>query len=194
MEVTKVKEKVAAVTYKDIFDSNTINTDIQMRLSSEMRINKENFYIDIKKIIEENDIKIVFKDLKDDESGRFIKEENKIIVNENHSENRQRFTLAHEFAHYLLGHESSYRSANFETYGDYKLLSNERDANNLAADLLMPKVMIVALLEKFLEENNLTENKNLNNKEKEKLYEYISSELKVSKAAIGFRLLNLGLI
>lgn len=192
--MTKVKEKVAAVTYKDIFDSNTINTDIQMRLSSEMRINKENFYIDIKKIIEENDIKIVFKDLKDDESGRFIKEENKIIVNENHSENRQRFTLAHEFAHYLLGHESSYRSANFETYGDYKLLSNERDANNLAADLLMPKVMIVALLEKFLEENNLTENKNLNNKEKEKLYEYISSELKVSKAAIGFRLLNLGLI
>lgn len=194
MKVTELKEKVTNVTYKDIFDSNTTTEKLTIKLSPEMRIDKENFYIDIEKIIKENNIEIVYESMPDKESGQYIKDDKKIIVNMNHSKNRQRFTLAHEFAHYLLGHDNSYRSEKAEKYINYQALSSEREANNIAANLLMPKVMISALFEKYLEENGLTQSKIVNNKEKEKLYEFISEKLKVSKASVGFRLLNLGII
>lgn len=183
------------VSYQMIFENDDTTSELDLKLKGDMNISLENFYIDIKSIIENHNIKIDEIELEDDDSGRYLKEESRIIINKKHSENRQRFTLAHEFSHHILGHDSSHRSNNADNYlHDYGLLSKERDANNLAANLIMPKVMIVALYEKFLEDNDLSLSKTLNYRQKEDLYNYISRKLKVSKSAVGYRLLNLGLI
>ena len=68
----------------------------------------------------------------------------RIIVNANHSQHRQRFTIAHELAHFMLhkpliGDELTddalYRSG----------LSNgvEMEANAMAADILMPRAEVL---------------------------------------------------
>ena len=68
----------------------------------------------------------------------------RIIVNANHSQHRQRFTIAHELAHFILhkpliGDELTddalYRSG----------LSNgiEAEANAMAADILMPRAEVI---------------------------------------------------
>ncbi len=80
-------------------------------------------------------------------SGMIRREEDgnyRIIVNANHSLHRQRFTIAHELAHFILhkpliGDELTddalYRSG----------LSNgiEMEANDLAADILMPRAQVL---------------------------------------------------
>jgi hypothetical protein len=69
----------------------------------------------------------------------------RIDVNPNDSYRRQRFTIAHECAHYLLHREkigdgitenAMYRSDKMTT-------AEEFEANNLAADLIMPKKLVL---------------------------------------------------
>jgi Zn-dependent peptidase ImmA (M78 family) len=69
-----------------------------------------------------------------------------IEINSRHSENRKRFTLAHEISHYLLHRDrigngitddALYRSK----LGEYI----ETEANRLAAQLLMPRVLVRSL-------------------------------------------------
>jgi Zn-dependent peptidase ImmA (M78 family) len=84
-----------------------------------------------------------------DESGRIsrIYEDNRIDyvieINSHHSKNRRRFTLAHEISHYLLHRDEigdgitddmAYRSR----LGDHI----ETEANRLAAELLMPRMLV----------------------------------------------------
>lgn len=84
-----------------------------------------------------------------DESGRIRRmfegdrTEYMIEINSHHSENRRRFTLAHEISHYLLHRDKIgdgvtddmlYRSR----LGDYI----ETEANRLAAELLMPRMVV----------------------------------------------------
>jgi len=87
-----------------------------------------------------------------DESGRIrrIFEGDRIDyvieINSHHSENRRRFTLAHEISHYLLHRDKIgdgltddmlYRSR----LGDFI----ETEANRLAAELLMPRMLVKTL-------------------------------------------------
>lgn len=74
------------------------------------------------------------------EDGQFI-----IYVNEDEILERQRFSIAHEIAHYYLGHlndENSmdicFRNQNSSTGRDKK----EIEANRFASTLLMPKKMV----------------------------------------------------
>jgi Zn-dependent peptidase ImmA (M78 family) len=84
-----------------------------------------------------------------DEAGRIsrIFDDDQILyvveINSRHSENRKRFTLAHEISHYLLHRDkigdgitdtALYRSK----LGDYI----ETEANRLAAELLMPRLLV----------------------------------------------------
>jgi Zn-dependent peptidase ImmA (M78 family) len=66
----------------------------------------------------------------------------KIYVNTKDSIKRQRFTLAHELGHYLLGHnfeeEILYRKSSMET-NDYK----EKEANCFAANLLVDEDILI---------------------------------------------------
>ncbi|MGO9791466.1 MAG: helix-turn-helix domain-containing protein [Solirubrobacteraceae bacterium] len=98
-----------------------------------------------------------------------------IAVNSQHSENRQRFSTAHELGHHLLRHHDRFHID--VTEGDapgYDWLS-ERAANEFAAELLMPREMILDEFKRIPDTHRL------------------ATRFKVSEIAMGYRLLNLGL-
>lgn len=69
-----------------------------------------------------------------------------IGVNKNHPKVRQTFSIAHELGHYLSGHEDfSYEKKTF-IEKDKRYLNprhrDEEEANEFAAELLMPKFML----------------------------------------------------
>jgi Zn-dependent peptidase ImmA (M78 family) len=111
-----------------------------------------------------------------------------IGVNSLHHRNRQRFTIAHEIGHFLL-HE-------FEVHVDkgYRIVlrdgassratdPSEIEANQFAAELLMPLHFLKRDIPKFM--HDLEEETGL--EELARLY-------RVSRQAMAFRLVNLGLI
>ena len=79
-------------------------------------------------------------------SGTIIKDDDlhAIGVNENHSKVRQRFTIAHELGHYIMGHdENTYLDDSFD-----KSTDKEREANKFAGELLMPFEILKTDIEK----------------------------------------------
>ncbi|WP_167449544.1 ImmA/IrrE family metallo-endopeptidase [Halobacillus trueperi] len=112
--------------------------------------------------------------------------EKTIFVNHFHHPVRKRFTIAHELGHYFLHlqgirdgvyvdnsiNESFFRK---EVYGDTDK-QKEREANQFAASLLMPKNWVEA---KWKETYDIGEMAKLFN---------------VSSSAMGYRLINLGII
>ncbi len=69
-----------------------------------------------------------------------------IFVNRSHSEQRRRFTIAHEIAHFVL-HEDRIGEGLYDDglYRSGLRTHEETDANQLAADILMPR----RLMEEF---------------------------------------------
>ncbi len=152
--------------------------------------------IDVLKIADKNNISVVIdKSAPEDISG-FITTNNKttvIGINGEHDKKRQRFTIAHELGHFLLGHINSE-----ETHVDKKIvirfrnnssssgeLVEEVEANLFAAELLMPTEMIY---------KKIATNKAF---ELEDLSERIASlakEFNVSEQAMMIRLTNLGIL
>ena len=93
-------------------------------------------------------IRIIAKNLPDNVSGKIEQDwpfnDYVITVNSKHSRTRQRFTIAHEIAHYVLHRDligdgivddGLYRDGRI---GDIR----ERQANRYAATLLMPKSLV----------------------------------------------------
>ena len=81
----------------------------------------------------------------------------KIVVNAQHANTRQRFTIAHEIGHFLyhrdllgkgVGDDRAYRSEDTTLPNPNITATHERQANTFAANLLMPK----ALLEKLVKQ------------------------------------------
>lgn len=112
----------------------------------------------------------------DDISGSFRIVNNKPICEIRNSDAsvRQRFTLAHELGHFVLNHGAAFRdnAANFNSYTtDYR----EYEANQFAAELLMPENAI----DYFVRQSNLTVGQ-------------LAAKFNVSGAAMEFRLKNLG--
>lgn len=66
-----------------------------------------------------------------------------ISVNSTHHINRQRYTIAHEFAHYCLHKDKVNTFEDITFFRDYNKTSIEYEANEFAANLLMPSQMIV---------------------------------------------------
>lgn len=88
---------------------------------------------------------------------------------------RQRFTVAHELGHFALGHEDAPRDAgNFQSSGDIR----ERQANKFAAELLMPASLVTQYYQNGFANS----------------VEGLASMFGVSKDAMGYRLINLGLL
>jgi hypothetical protein len=65
-----------------------------------------------------------------------------IFVNGTHAIVRQRFTLAHEFAHHRLGHDSVVDRV--ATIGGFQHDPVEVEANAFAAEFLLPKAAVAA--------------------------------------------------
>lgn len=137
-------------------------------------------------------------DFEDDISGVFMSngQSASIGINKHNSSRRQRFTIAHELGHYILGHRreqvfvdtpAKYYTILFRdkdsSSGEF---FQEREANAFAAALLMPRDMILHELHKIYDnQNHLDEEFDLIGK--------LSQVFDVSKSAMTFRLTNLDL-
>lgn len=102
--------------------------------------------VDIKKIIEDNGIQIIYDDsLPSSTSGYLKKVSDKnwvIVVNKNHNPKRQRFTLAHELGHYILHKNEDTCFEDSILFRDDHVSPLEYSANRFAAELLMPSELI----------------------------------------------------
>lgn len=76
-------------------------------------------------------------------SGQIIQISDKtgILYNQNDSEHRQRFTVAHELGHFMMNH--SMGVSREEIINLKNKLKIEKEANIFAAELLMPKQLII---------------------------------------------------
>ncbi|MDO3425515.1 ImmA/IrrE family metallo-endopeptidase [Chryseobacterium sp. APV1] len=149
--------------------------------------------VNIEKICQYYDIEVEPIDAEDNLSGFFLVNDKKIKMigyNKNHSENRKRFTIAHEFGHFQLHLQSDQKffiDNNSKFFRNEKSssgeLKQEREANAFAAALLMP----VPLLERELEKINDTE-------DIDSIVFKLSSRFLVSEESMRYRLINLGII
>lgn len=123
-------------------------------------------------------------------SGAITKDETgkiEILVNENDSEDRKRFTIAHELGHYFLHMKNTPKYERVDMHRSTACTTNvpqEIEANTFAAALLMDKDTIY---KKFKSAREF----GLSNME---CVRYLSNLFKVSKSAMEYRLKNLGII
>ena len=147
--------------------------------------------VPVEKIAIDLGAQVRFKEFDDDLSGMiYIKGSSPIIgVNSLHPENRQRFTIAHEIAHLVLHRHliADYvhvdkrfpvlmRDASSAS-GTQRM---EMEANNFAAELLMP----TSLLSPMLKKNGFDID------EEEPLKE-LSRKFRVSEQALAYRIRNI---
>ncbi len=102
---------------------------------------------------------------------------------------RKRFTMAHELAHYILHKEIIDKMGSIAESTDYQAEGltdeQEREADALAAEVLMPEDKIVQIFNETII-NQADDN--------EKTIEEMSKMFQVSKAAMKYRLDDLDLI
>ncbi|NVO75041.1 ImmA/IrrE family metallo-endopeptidase [Photobacterium damselae subsp. damselae] len=100
-----------------------------------------------------------------------------IKVNRHDVKARQRYTLAHEIAHFLLHRHLLGEGIRDDVlYRSQQSSTVEQEANRLAADILMPKDIIVNLYEKHKE-----------NRKDIGIYEAIAEEIGLSTTAVKYR-------
>lgn len=103
--------------------------------------------VDIEEIIKSNpEIRLVFTDLgiNDAYIKRIAENLFEIGINSKHHSNRQKFSMAHEYAHYLLHRDKIDDLSKGEQilHRNSERNSIEYQANNFAAELLMPKYLV----------------------------------------------------
>lgn len=142
---------------------------------------KNNFIVgnkvDIKAIVKENGIEIQEIILPSAISG-ILKCENEkwiICVNKNHHYKRQRFTIAHEFGHYVLHRKEGTVYEDTTFFRNNNKSSIEYKANEFAAELLIPEDLLKSAIK-----NGIT-----------KITE-LAEEFCVSVQAVRFRATELG--
>lgn len=148
--------------------------------------------IDVFSVAENLNVSVQAANLEDEVSGLYVLKGNAsyIMFNETEGQPRQRFTVAHELGHFLLHSKDNnffidkfqttlYRNA--ESSSGAKL--KEREANAFAAALLMPKKLILEVV------NGM----GANNTE-EDFVDKLSKIFNVSEQAMTIRLSNLGLL
>ena len=99
--------------------------------------------IDVEKVAAAMELEVVPFAFHNKISGLLKKEDGVIGVNQAHHHLRQRFTIAHELGHFLLGHGLGEEHQE-ETVDDVfdKPRPIEREANRFASALLMPEARV----------------------------------------------------
>jgi Zn-dependent peptidase ImmA (M78 family) len=115
---------------------------------------------------------------------KYYPEEKKfqISVNDSHSRNRVRFSIAHEIAHYVLHKNQIIKEGMMTRSSDENEI--EEQADNLAGKILIPD----ELLDEFTRRNNILKEKEIT---KDQL-SWMSSHFRVSYIVAAIRLRNLG--
>lgn len=144
-------------------------------------------YIDVVELAHSFGIEVYGRDFQDktssfiefNENGRF-----NIYVNKHHSKERQRFSIAHEIAHYIL-HKDEIINNKKVARENITSLSKEKEikADNLAAEILMPEKWI----EKFLKKLKINKKQKLD----ESIIRKVAKKFNVSAPASIVRLRNL---
>lgn len=115
-------------------------------------------------------------------SGEIKEESGSIVirVNRHDVKPRQRYTLAHEIAHFLL-HRDLLKDGISDDVLYRSSLSNavEAEANRLAADIVMPMNHVNDLVKEYSSIENI---------KAERVYELVAQRLDVSVSALKFRL------
>ncbi len=107
-----------------------------------------NYPVNLYKIISHLGINLVEESLKNEISGMLDVKNKKIYIEKTHSQPRKNFTIAHELGHYCLHQDISdtfedqifFRSNSIDLY--------ESQANNFAAELLMPRDEFIKIIKK----------------------------------------------
>jgi Zn-dependent peptidase ImmA (M78 family) len=138
------------------------------------------FPVPVGEICKQLGINASYEDLPDNESGKIFLKDKKcfIQVNYSHSPTRRRFTVAHELGHYCLHQDILNQNSEIlerNTLSTVGVDVNEIEANNFAAELLMPA-------QEFIKQYNSLG-----------IIKKIAEYFFVSELAVQTRLLNLGI-
>lgn len=112
-------------------------------------INYKSGFVDVNKIAAKQGMQVIEEDLPDNVSGALdcrTKEEPIVLLNKHHHLNRKRFSLAHEIGHFVLHKMTGvHMDTKIFLRSDSPSLQGvkiEREANQFAAELLMPELEI----------------------------------------------------
>ena len=116
-----------------------------------------------------------------------------ISINEFEPDYRQRFTIAHELGHIILGHEGiSYRFSDVSKYKNTIDRMNEVAANKFAAELIMPEKLVKLVLLDSIEELGFSIHQKFDENDINQLIDVSSNKMGVSTQALNYRIINLG--
>lgn len=147
--------------------------------------------VDLEETAKELGVSIIRHRLPIAQSGMLAVKNGKavIVVNSRHHPRRQRFSIAHELGHYMDWEEGG-RDRSVEVFHRQEGVGvgtrQEARANRFAAELLMPKEVVVHEFESGKERDVFQ----VSDAEVQRLARHFN----VSVAAMTFRLINLGLL
>ena len=177
--------------YEDPFFNNFKNNEVKEKIANNTL--KDENVIDIENIVLLSGLKL--EATFGGPSGSLDCKSNTIYYNVLEPEYRQRFTIAHELGHYLLGHKGiQLRSKDLTLYDDAEKKNNEMQADSFAAECLMPKKLIIRILKKVLKERSLNHQAEFSEYELEQILFDIGKRIQGSKSAVRNRLENLGIL
>lgn len=147
--------------------------------------------VDPAAVAQAHSAEVIWENFTDELSGVLIRRDgsNTIAVNQRDSVVRKRFTIAHECGHLILSHKG-------EVFVDKQVVNRrsatsslaideqEIEANQFAASLLMPREDVVSHLDQLSKSCRLLPT----------VIELMAKSFGVSKKAMEYRLVNLGLI
>lgn len=195
-------------TYGDIYDEEFLEKFGEHREDVEKAELEKKFVVDVKKIAKLCKIEIIEEELDvsgscelfhsaaHDKSSEYSTNEETRVIRINMYEPlvRQRFTIAHEIGHILLGHDGiSYRDPNYQKYNDFIKRMNEVNANSFAAELLMPENLLRKALENTMFELNYDSDQKFSDSDIDYLAENTAKKMLVSVESFKYRLKNLNI-
>ena len=144
--MAKIREEIQSRNQEKKYDVNEMPEVAQMILD---RLGIEEVPIPIVAIMKSLNFQVVAGELKDEISGiigidddlaKNFKSSKVIAINNKDNVGHQRFTMAHELAHYLFDFDVSNQIVYYNTYNTFEDENEEeRRANYFAANLLMPE-------------------------------------------------------
>ena len=160
--MAKIREEIQSRNQEKKYDVNEMPEVAQMILD---RLGIEEVPIPIVAIMKSLNFQVVAGELKDEISGiigidddlaKNFKSSKVIAINNKDNVGHQRFTMAHELAHYLFDFDVSNQIVYYNTYNTFEDENEEeRRANYFAANLLMPEKKFNKEFDNVVIKNNL---------------------------------------
>ena len=160
--MAKIREEIQSRNQEKKYDVNEMPEVAQMILD---RLGIEEVPIPIVAIMKSLNFQVVAGELKDEISGiigidddlaKNFKSSKVIAINNKDNVGHQRFTIAHELAHYLFDFDVSNQIVYYNTYNTFEDENEEeRRANYFAANLLMPEKKFKKEFDNVVIKNNL---------------------------------------